>query len=451
MLKRLLSLLAALVLLAAPALGEEGWRISVRAAIGAWNAFDEAVLDVFRRWAEDAEMTLIIGENASDAALYLGGQKLLGLHDSPAGTGVFPGGLLITGSAEERQRVLGEAPEWLAAIRALPPVVLTASYMAKAAPIILAPYAVEEKVNAEIRNVGRAAKRVRYALKKDEWAQQWPLIAEETLRALARSGADQQLIARAEGFLCALRFDKQGTLKRFLDSDGRDIAWQFTGTVSLAGADARTVTLTVGCTDGALHIKGRLPAVRGGNDCRIDLTAAIKKQQLTLNGSVKRTFSGRSELYRAAAQLALDNGCAGAVDLTLSPPGTPATTVRLAPQMVRADSGAWAGTMRTQIERGRRKADFTLTVDARPQTAVPAFEPQQTLPAQDSPEKALRALYQALAPAVRDLVNTVPAQRQMLIMHTLGRTGRTEGGTLSPLPAESPDTPSYLVEEVLHP
>lgn len=450
MLKRILCFMLALMM-PLTCSAQEIYAADITGDITAWNAFDDAVLDIFRGWAKDAVLHLTVGEDAADASLMLHGQKILGLHDAEAGMGIFPGNLFITGSAEERQRLLGAPPQWLVSLKRLPALVLTAAYMTKAVPLILAPYAQEEKVNFEVKNVGRAAKRITYALKKEDWALCWPLMMEETAKALQRNGADDELLQRTETLLSSLQFDKKGTLKRFINKDGIDIAWQFTGTVSQKGKDARTVTLTVGYTESGLYVKGRFPAAQGANDCRIGLSAVLEKQKLTLDGSIKRTYSGKTEQYKADAKLDVGKGLKGTVSFTLSPIGTPATQWRLSPHF-EWQGDTLHGTLSASMQRDRRKAAFTLNADVRKVSDMPGFSPLTTLSAHDEPEKAGQAIRQALAPVVLSLINTVPEDKRMLIMHALGRHGRTTGDTLPPVNTlEDPNDPSYLVEEVQNP
>lgn len=226
MLKRILCLILALMMPTGVLATEwDTWAADITGEITAWNAFDDATLDVLKDWAKNAELTLTVGVDAADSVLKLNGRTVLGLHDSEKGMGIFPGGLLITGSAEEKQRILGTPPEWLNYFQMLPAGATAAAYMAKAVPLILAPYAHEEKVSVNVKNVGNAASRVTYELEKDDWAILWPQIAEEAVKALKRNGADEELVRQAKPLLSSLQFEKKGTLKRFINKDGQDISW----------------------------------------------------------------------------------------------------------------------------------------------------------------------------------------------------------------------------------
>lgn len=454
MLKRILCLTLALMLtlpITASAAADNTYAADISGEITAWNAFDDATLAIFKGWAKDARLKVIMGSEAADAVLFLNGQKLLGLHDDKTGMGIFPGDLLITGSKEERQAILGSPPQWLVNLQRLPACIAAAKHMIAAVPNMLAPFASEERVNFEVKNVGKAAKRISYSLQKEEWAQHWPLMVEEALNALSENGADETLHQIAKATLNALTIEKKATLKRFLNKDGQDIAWQFTGTVSRNGKDKRTVTLMVGCAESGLYVKGRFPAANGGNDCRIGLSAEIKKQQLTLDGSVKRTYAGKNEQYRADAKLDLSKGCKGSIAFSLSPGGMPVTAWRLTPNFEQKGD-TLHGTLQASMQRDQRKAAFALTADVSKADAVPDFLPSVTLSAHDAPEKAKEALQKALAPVVLTLLNTVPQEQRMLIMHALGRHGRTNGDALPPIQTlEDPNDPSYLVEEVQNP
>lgn len=449
--KRTLCLFWALVIcFTVPAAAQGAYRAEITGEIVEWNAFDDAVTAVFQDWAKNASLQVTADETSADASLAFRGDKILGLHDSPAGMGIFPGGLLITGDVKDKQRLLGDAPTWLVLIKRLPCLVKTAAHMGKAVPALLAPYAQEEKANFEVKNVGRAAKRVTYALRKEDWAACLPSITDETIKALKTNGADDELLERSQAWLAGLQFDQKGTLKRFMNKEGVDIAWQFAGTVSLQGKDARAVKLTIGYSDRGLYVKGRFPAVQGNNDCRIALSAASKKQKLTLDGSIKRMYEGKSEQYKADAALDVSKGVQGTVSLTLSPAGARATVWRLRPDFLKT-SDTLNGTLASSMQRDRRKASFVLKGEISPADTVPAFSPLITMSAAHASTD--RVLGQTLAPVVLSLINSAPIDQQMAVMHALGRHRRTQGASISLQSIEhSSDTNTgYLVEEVQKP
>lgn len=399
--------------------------VQVRGRLDAWNLFEGPALDMLKSWAEQAELRLAEGEGGSEAALFFRGQKLLGLHQSKAGLGLFPGHVLLAGGPDA---VPGLAPGTARAAERIAALAGAARDVAGALTASLAPYAKEEKINSAIGRIGQAASRVSYTLTADQWTEALGLVRREAPGALRLHGADEALVALADRQLSALSVLKKSTLKQYFDRQGAPLAWGFSGTISLNG-DQRSVTLTAGYSDKGLYVKGKAPALRGRNDASLTLTAERKKARLLVKGTAMSAMDGAVSRLKLNASLDTASGLRGTAEISLSPAGQPLTAWTLYPDLALAQGGL-SGSLRAKMQRERRKADFTLDITAQPAAPIPDFIPQTTLAAADGPEAVRRAVRDALMPALQTLLDTVPREQLSLVAHALTRHIRLNEPTL---------------------
>lgn len=439
--KRILSLILILLLLPLGAahslspLDGQGVRMDITGEISKWNAFKGVTLETFQQWAANSRISLETGGDISLATLYYLEKPFLQYWEGPEGTLIQPGATLYTGSQQSLRQLLGEelidlgmADQGAALLKAV-------KNTLPLLPPLLQPYEKVVKGGTTIKNVGKSTQKAGYALTAGEWNALWPRISDILVQEIYRELPNDPLAQQAEAFLKQLRFEDKGTFKRFQDKNGQDIGWQLTGTLSLAGQDARKVTLYGGYAENGLYISVKLPAIKGKNDFTLAISYLNEKGKITLDGNYRRALSGQAQTLELALSLNTSKGVSGKIKLTQGETGQKNTVWTLSPKLL-SENGGLKGTMGLSRKKGTRELGLLLNVSINPASppAMPAFTDRADLDTMDA--EALAAAKQRLNERLGDslwpILLCVPEENRMLVLHEMGRHLRVNGPSVSP-------------------
>lgn len=417
-----------------PDLQGQGAQLTITGEIKEWNAFKGVSLAAFEEWARNSSLTLQVGQDYSLAALRFLDSPVVQYAQSPDGVVILPGGTLYTGGEESLSALLGgdlvdlDAPgRFLSVLRAI-------RNALPALPPLLASYEETVKEGITIKNVGRGSQKVNYELTAAQWQGVWPQITQEIVSALEQELPGDPIADKAQAFLRQVAFDKKGTYKRFLDKDGNDIGWQFTGTLSLMGQDARKATLYGGYIQDGLYLSVKLPALRGKNDLTLALSYALEGSKIKLDGNYRRSMNGQAETLALAVSLNTAKGLSGKAALTLGETGQKNTVWTLTPKLA-LENGTYSGTVGLSRKKGTREFSLALNTTLAP-GAVPAMPTYgRTVDLTGMDEAALaqerQRLSDTLAPALLPLLLHVPEENRLVVIHEMGRHLRVNGPVLS--------------------
>ncbi len=305
-----------------------------------------------------------------------------------------------------------------------------------------------------IKNVGTAARQTRWQLTQEEWTAHWPAFLQALVEGALSPGP---AAGRLQGWLQQAAFEGPADLRLYTSREGAPLGWQFTGSLSAPGCSARRVTLLTGWQgEAGLYISLKAPALEGRDSLTLQLSLREKarKDGRALEGDA--AWSWRTGPVRDAgkARLALSSkdtpqGEVLSGTFTLDQPavsGRPRRVLRLAPDLS-WQGDALTGTVAVTRREGTRET-LNLTVDISLASAflIPPPLAQDVLAAHSAGETHAQAqarLTQALVEPWRQLLMTLPQDTRLALIHDMGRTARTQGDPVPPLPP----TPSESVNE----
>lgn len=297
----------------------------------------------------------------------------------------------------------------------------------------LAPYGEHSQKRQTIRNVGTAVSRIEYTLSAEQWNTLWPQLSPALTLALRDESP-------AGDFIRSLRFTGEGSLRRLLDRDGRDIALRFAGRMMAGDTTERHITLLVGRAPGkGLYLNLKAPQTDGSNTLEIALTAALADKPglrtLSADWAMTRRQDGPRHTQQGALTLRSRDenqgeAWSGRLRVTDRPPGGKASRYTLTPTLTIAQGQA-QGTLHVKQETGGKTAlDVTLTLDAAPAPLPPIPTPQRSLNLRDTANTQASATQQTLSmnllTALRGLLMKLPEPQRLLLIHLMGRDLRTQ-------------------------
>jgi len=322
---------------------------------------------------------------------------------------------------------------------------------------LLEPFQQTVKVSTSIKNVGTARTRLEYALTQEEWAAQWPQIAQLFSGALT-----PWLGETLSQALMAVRFEDEGTFKRFADDVGMDMGWQFTGKLSLGEEDTRRVTLFVGFeANKGMYISLKLPAVKGRNDLTFNFSARQSsgdgkrslqadcvftsrkdEDKLSAKGLIKLESADSPEGERIRGSIRLDS--------LLTPGQTQRQRLTLNPELLYKD-GRLSGTLAVSQEQGSAAnlaLDLSLLLNAGKMIMPPAEAGAKDLRgmAQSALQAEQGSFLQALLEPLKGFLLQLPQKQRAQLLHDMGRIQRTQGDSVPPLPEADPE--SFVVSDI---
>ncbi len=424
-------------------------RLSVKAL--AWPDVSPETLAALQGWLDTAQLSLSLGkEEGRETALAQlsgNGQPVFTIMNRIGGeqadmTLEVPGSLAAT-------RYVGTKalPPWQRLLGALPrltDVSEAGSALKQIAALSLArllPFEKAVKGGVSIKNAGRAASQLVYALKAEETQALWEQAGPELLPLLARLADELPFLN--EGFLHSLGtlvFTRSFTLKRYLNGDGSDLGLQITGTMEFDG-QARKLTLFCGQSDKGLYLSLKCPASRGGDTLEIQVSLAYAAGRVqgdwrykTIFGEEKLEASGKADLKsnpEAAGERIFGN-----LSMRLKTPVRTADFL-LTPDF-RLKDGTAQGTLGYSEREGKSVIrDLAFTLDLLPAGEIKGPEALAEIHLdQAGGEQATLSAAQvrlALMPALKEFLFSLPLPARLLVLHDFGRVRRTQGESVAPL------------------
>lgn len=427
--------------------------LTLKADVTQWQAVGDKSLPALQAVLAGTQADFMLSRDGTAVSLLHNGSVLAGvrldsLNDGRESMTITPGGLAyVAGAGEMVTGFLMNGPaasspmgaaEWLTILNGTRQTV----------PIMLAPldgYGQSVKRSISIKNVGTAREQVVYTLSAEEWNALWPFVLHELEQSepFAQS-IGTTLHKRVLAFLNTLTFESECTLKRYLDTDGRDIGWQFTGRVGRIGEGVRKVTLYGGINDDTgLYLSIKLPAVSGREN--LTLQASLTWKERSGATTIAGDFSLRTvtEADSITERIKVDLKRAGE---------EPRLTGRITWDSSTAGTNRWksALTVKPDLLLNAQEVSGTLAVEATVQ-GDPAFEGVLTgtltpgeLPAaapalrmadvsqMDEEQRARErtALAGLITMPIWMYLNGLPADQRSSLLHDLVRDARTQGDTV---------------------
>ena len=441
--------------------------LEVRAALYSWSALSPDSLAAVQEALNAAELKLQAqkssGQSASAMTLTHEGLELYRINESQDAlrrlTQLMPQGTRYTSiPAQDPLGLLtgaGPAIPWesLLHVGFLPSLqdALQKVYA------LIAPFQKSVQVSTSIKNVGTSRTRLEYALTREEWTAMRP-----SIEMLLRGALEPWLGQAPSQAIAALRFEDDGVFKRFMDEDGMDLGWQFTGRLSFGQDDTRRVTLFGGFRqDKGLYLSLKAPAVKGRNDLAFNLSARQSAKGSKRSLQADYTFTSRLADVRLSAKGLIKLESADAPDgerisgsIRLDSTQTPGQTARLRitlkPELLLSDSRI-SGTLTLARELGSA-ADLALKLHLLLKPAEAVLPPDEKgaidlsalTPGELRQEQDIFLL--ALLDPLKGFLLQLPQNQRMQMLHDMGRVLRTSGDSVPPLP-EAAAGP-YIVSDI---
>lgn len=284
-------------------------RLNLEMDIAEWTSVSAQTLPALKGVLRDTAVTVYLSKHATEASLSMKGSALAGIRldslaDGREAMTLKPGGLAYIADAglmvshflmnQSASAGPMNAAEWLSILNGV----------RQTLPDILAPlddYGTASKQGISIKNAGTARSRIEYNLTAEEWNALWPLVLYQLEHSVPfAQSVGTTLHRRVLSFLGTITFESKCTLKRFLDADGVDMGWQFTGQVGRAGSDVRKVTLYGGINDASgLYLSLKLPALSGQENLALlaSMTWKERSAATAITGDFNlRTVTGPSSV-----------------------------------------------------------------------------------------------------------------------------------------------------------
>ena len=436
--------------------GGQAYHLCLSARVDAWPDLAEQSLAALQSWLEGQRLEVDLrqdGDHRQAAAQWAGdGQVVftLATAQDPQEAGLIlevPGSLPAT-------RYLGSPaqPPWQALFGSVPQLMDPAAAgqaftdLCRAALPHLLPMEKPVKTAISIRNAGRGASQLVYALNKEQAQAFWQAagsdllpVMDRLLLALAPSRA-----AALSGSLRALEIRGALNVKRFLDKQGEDLGLQVTATLGLDGA-TRKLTLFGGRSDSGVYLSFKLPATRGSDTVEAQLSLATKpgsaqgdwkfrtvsgKERLDASGKITLTSVAQAEGERLGGSLSAKIRRAGVT-----------TDYEVVPDLLLGQDRL-TGSLRLRELAGktvRREVSLALEMSPADSVAMPMPLAEVDLLSLDDEARGQAAgrVNTALVPALRGWLAALPGDLRRLVLHDLGRDRRARGeGAVPPVNTE---------------
>ena len=430
------------------------YTLKLSAQLNAWPDLAEQTLSVLKAISKDKQLLLQVKREDetrhSLGRLMDGALELFTLYAWEDGTGAamtlhVPDSLAAT-------RYLGspELPPWQALLGVelnLPDPVEARSALAgiaqSALPLLL-PEEKPVKTAVTIKNAGRGASQLVYALKTEQAVAFWEQASPDLLPAFDRL-FKALLMGKAPAASASLRTLKPtGTLtvKRFLNKDGQDLGLQITGALELDGK-ARQLTLFGGQSADGLYLSFKLPAKRGNDTLEAQLSLAYASGSIkgdwrlkTVNGKDRLDASGAISLKSTAEDAA--ERLTGSLSAKIRRSGavTQSFDYMLKPDLFLSGT-ALEGTLQFQEHKAktiRKDIIFTMNGAMDDVFQPPAALAEVDLLSADGQQTSFAAaqVRNALVPSFNRFLQDLSPDTRLLVLHDLGRERRTRGESVSP-------------------
>ena len=425
--------------------------VTITGEITDYNAFGEPTRSILSNWVSSSSLSLLFGNDSSQASLTVSGEEILKLYQAKDIIGVHPGDTLYTGNGKTAEQLLGAEPTWLGSVRQAAPMARAALLVLRKLPTLLDPYEKVAKDSISIKNVGRATHKLTYELTGEQWQRLWPDLIALCEDAMRSENVGEKYQAQTLSFLRKVRFDEAVTFKRFTDKEKRDMGWQLTGKLSLGDEDARKITLFGGYRENSgVYLSLKLPAVRGSNNLQLVLSGSYKDDDLLLDGAFSRTQNKKTISAYLQVSVNTADGANGRVILSARDDEGKKSALTLSPKLTQEEN-LLHGPMSLKWTQGSKTLDMMLSVALSPaaKPKTPHFARTVDLDQLDAvglaQEKEI--LNRALSGMMLSIVNRVPLEAQSVLIHDIGRSERTQGASVPVLPFDEAKDINYLVME----
>ena len=431
------------------------YTLNVSAQLNAWPDLTEQTLSALQIFLEDKQLLLQVQQEdetrhslarLTDGALDLFALSAREDRFSAAMTLQVPDSLAAT-------RYLGspDLPPWQTLLGLDPNLPdphtarsALAGIVQGALPFLL-PEEKPVKTSVTIKNVGRGASQLVYALKTEQAAAFWEQASPGLLPAFD-SLFNALLMGKAPAASAGLRTLKPLgalTVKRFLDKEGLDLGLQVTGTLELNGK-ARQLTLFGGQSADGLYLSFKLPAKRGSDTLEAQLSLAYALGSVQGDWRLK-TVNGKDRLDASGAislNSAVEDGAErlfGSLSAKIRQSGavTQSFDYTLKPDLLYTGN-ALEGTLQFQERKGKAiRKDITFTLEGAMEEALQPLTALAEVDLLSASERqtalAVAQVRNALVPSFSRFLQSLSLDTRLLVLHDLGRERRTQGESVSPL------------------
>lgn len=435
--------------------------LEISGQLNSLSTLSSRSLEIVNGWLEGLTLRVSAGKNDAMAVLKNGERLISAFVERQAGytlTAFQPsGGAYLTNpdGPDALQLIAGETP-------ALPDLTVLPALYGKAAPAMYAAlenYVTPKKMreHTSIKNANASTSYMNYLFPDGKLNEAWPEVLEAILPYVKEAfKAQPDLYEDVEGLLKALTFSDECRFKRFLDKEGNELGFQFTGKAERDG-DKRKVTMYGGWTpDKGGYFSVNLAGVGSKNSMKgslsVKLTAKQNVTTLDADGSLDRVMNGRSTAYTLNAALKNEAGeeqehWTGKISCSEKEHGIKSAWT-LWPDMTFTENGL-EGDVSVQ-----RKTGSDVTLEAKVHALLTAGEAEGSFgihSAKDlrglTAEKARASALSEVAPltgALAPLVAELNESERTLLLHEL-RTDAWMNGPSVPVPDAAED--NWVVEE----
>ncbi len=435
--------------------------LEISGQLNSLSTLSSRSLEIVNGWLEGLALRVSAGRRDAVAVMKNGESLISAFVERQAGytlTAFQPSGeaYLTDPAGPDALQLIGGETTQLPDLTVLP-----ALYM-KAAPALYAAlenYVTPKKVreSTSIKNANAAAFYINYQFPDGKFNEAWPETLEAILPYVKEAFKMQpDLYEDMEGLLRGLTFSDECRFKRFLDKEGNELGFQFTGKAERDG-DKRKVTMYGGYTPGkGGYVSVNLAGVGSKNSLKGSLSVKLTTKQnvttLDAEGSLNRVLNGRSTAYTLNAALKNETGeeeehWTGKITCSEKEHGIK-TAWTLSPDMTFTENGL-EGDVSVQ-----RKTGSDVTLEARIHALLTVGEEEGAFgihSAKDlrglTEEKARASALSELAPltgALAPLAAELKEDERTLLLHEL-RTNAWMNGPSVPVPDAVED--SWIVEE----
>ena len=448
----------------------EPLRVDLTAEISAWPDISVKTQGAYQAWLQDASLSVFLkkGKGGEDGAARLShqDQTIFSLY-TRMDTVQADMRLMILGSAVTRYLGAPESPPWQVLLGAGEPLPdLMESYkalrdLAALCFVHLKPCEKTLDKSITVKNVGRGASQLVYALKKDDANALWAQASPELLPVFERmfTALPREMAGRARQALLALSFTSELEVKRFLTKEGTDMGLQITGAMMINGVTCR-MTLFGGISNKGLYLSFKLPATKGADTLEAQLSLVFDEG--VIRGDWRYRQTAGKEKLDASGKVNLKNArddgnenITGKLTAKIRQSGATERSLNyeLTPSLRMTDRRA-EGTLALAVTEGKRLLQdvtlgFGVTPDDMP--ALPEAMAELDLSGADKSqiEYAKNQLRVSLLAPLQEFLFSLPMDTRLLVLHDWGRDQRTGGTGVDPLdPLTSSGDSDFTVSDV---
>ena len=133
---------------------------------------------------------------------------------------------------------------------------------------------------------------------------------------------DYEVSPAVSAYLDQLTLEGEMTVRRNLNGEGQDLAYQFAGRIGTGGEDVRKLTFIIGKNGDIYYFSVKAPAVRGGNNFQAALTVPKRSETKTKSSrkitlSIRRTVDKETWKLDDSLQLSSQKGKEEAITAVL--------------------------------------------------------------------------------------------------------------------------------------